>query len=378
MFFNNQSEEQKKEYEKFLKIAGCLSQLFSDSKIPYLYYRLAERVFCRAFDAEDLSRSDVSADAKKNGLGIGLKTFLMQNNRTLQKVAEFNKDKNLYDSLEPEELVKKIAELRNARIDFTESTHGMKNSIYHCVLRDSGKFKIFEEEMNRIDIDNIVSVKKKGNSISFKDGIHEYFFSLSKSTLLKRFITDSVAYEFNVDILEDPLLELNRLLSQENLLLGINDSIKETIYLPLYSERRGEYFIPKKSGLNQWNAAGRSRDLDEVYIRIPSWVHEKFPNFFPSRDVSFNLKFPDGEILSSKVCQQGSKALMTNPNKKLGKLILRDGLKLEKGKLVTYDDLRLFGMDSIRLDKISDLEFEINFSESESYENFKEEYKNDF
>lgn len=77
MFFNNQNEIQRKEYEKFLKIAGCLSQLFSDSNIPYLYYRLAERVFCRAFVAEDLSRGDVSADAKKDRLGIGLKTFLI-------------------------------------------------------------------------------------------------------------------------------------------------------------------------------------------------------------------------------------------------------------------------------------------------------------
>ena len=88
MFFDNQAPKQKEEYQDFLKIAGCLSNLFSDSNTPYLYYRIAEKVFCRAFEAEDLSRSDVSADAKKDSLGIGLKTFLQGNNKSFQKVAE--------------------------------------------------------------------------------------------------------------------------------------------------------------------------------------------------------------------------------------------------------------------------------------------------
>ncbi|MEA2012789.1 MAG: hypothetical protein U9O87_06875 [Verrucomicrobiota bacterium] len=65
MFFLHQKQTQKDNYQKFLKIVGCLLNLFSDSKSPYLYYRIAEKIFCRAFEAEDLSRSDVSADAKK-------------------------------------------------------------------------------------------------------------------------------------------------------------------------------------------------------------------------------------------------------------------------------------------------------------------------
>ena len=36
MFFNAQEKYQKDEYEKFLKIVGSLSNLFSESKIPYL------------------------------------------------------------------------------------------------------------------------------------------------------------------------------------------------------------------------------------------------------------------------------------------------------------------------------------------------------
>jgi hypothetical protein len=182
MFFNNQANSQKLKYQDFLKIAGCLSNMFSDSEIPYLYYRVAEKVFCRSFDAEDLSRSDVSTDAKKNSLGIGLKTFLKGNDKTFQKIAEFNKDRPLYAHLESKKIIEKVAELRNARIQFTENTHALENSIYHCILRDSGKFKIFEEPMEKINIANICDIKERKNSIVFNDEKNEYSFLLSKST----------------------------------------------------------------------------------------------------------------------------------------------------------------------------------------------------
>ncbi len=42
-------------------------------------------MFCKAFNAQDLSRGDVSYDAKKDLLGIGLKTFLRSNDKTIQK-----------------------------------------------------------------------------------------------------------------------------------------------------------------------------------------------------------------------------------------------------------------------------------------------------
>lgn len=350
MFFQQQTETQKKEYQDFLKIAGCLSNLFSDSEIPYLYYRVAEKVFCRAFQAEDLSRSDVSADAKKDFLGIGLKTFLAGNGKSFQKVAEFNSDRPLYVHLEDKDLVTKISELRNARIAFTENAHGIRQSIYHCVVRDSGKFKIFEEPMDKIDTDTINILKRNRNSIVFEDGKNEYSFLLSKSTLTKRFITDTIMYEFDVDILEDPLLELNQLLSQHQASLETEKKIKQTIYLPLYSRNHTVY---EKSGLNQWNAGGRDRHPNEVYIPIPAEIHKNFQGFFPDRDTPFSLTLPNGNIMKSKVCQDNSKALMSYSNKELGKWILRDILELKEGEILTYETLQIVGIDSVRIDKIS-------------------------
>lgn len=372
MFFQTQKSEFKKEYEHFLKIAGCLSNLFSESEIPYLYYRVAEKVFCRAFDAEDLSRSDVSADAKKDVLGIGLKTFLANNNRTFQKVAEFNNDRKIYENLSPEKLIRKVSELRNARIEFTENAHALENSIYHCVIREKGKFMIFEEPMDKVDIANIKNIKERKGSIAFDDGKHDYSFLVSKSTLTKRFITEPVVYEFNVDILEDPLLELRKLLEKTDLHFEKEAKIKQTIYLPLYGRNQTVF---EKSGLNQWNAGGRDRHPNEVYIPIPAEIHKNFPSFFPNQDTPFDLKLPNGKKMQSKICQDGGKALMSYSNRELGQWILRDVLKLKEGQILDYEKLQTIGIDSVRIDKISNSDFEINFSRIGSYEKFKSMFK---
>ena len=366
MFFSNQTNEQKVEYEKFLKIIGSFSKLFSSSNIPYLYYRVAENIFCKAFDAEDLSRSDIAVDAKKIKTGIALKTFLASNNKTLQKVGEFNSDRQLYENLKPDELVRKVSELRNIRIAFAKQAYGLKECIYHCVLREEGRFLIYEEPMYEIDLQKIVKVKHKDNVISFNDGKNDYSFLLSKSTLTKRFVTKPIEYDFNVKILDDPLQDLDKLLKNEKLLFDTTSQIQATVYLPLYSSKDGE--VPEKSGLNQWNAAGRQRDPSEVYIPIPSMVHKIAPSFFPNRDTPFILRLPDGKEMKSKVCQAGNKALMSQSNRELGQWILRDILHLKERELFTTKKMLELGIDSVRIDKVSDSIYQISFSEISSYE----------
>ncbi|MBA5248963.1 MAG: NgoFVII family restriction endonuclease [Gammaproteobacteria bacterium] len=371
MFFQYQSQNQKNEYQKFLKTVGSLSNLYSSSTTPYLYYRIAEKLFCNAFGADDLSRSDVSADAKKGNIGIGLKTFLAGNNKSFQKVAEFNRDRILYANLSPRKLVTKIAELRNARIQFTEKNHQITHSIYHCILREKGRFKIFESSMDEVDIASIQNIKPKKNTIIFDDGINEYSFSLPKSTLSKRFDSSNRALileEFDVDILSDPLTDLEQCFSQ-NFNFYTNKRIQQTVYLPLYGNNMKVF---TKSGLNQWNAAGRQRNANEVYIPIPKAIHDNFPNFFPNRQQPFSLKLPNGTLMRSKVCQEGGKALMSYSNRELGQWILREVLGLKEGVLLTYEGLQVLGVDSVRIDKISEVEFEINFSKIGSYERFKE------
>lgn len=70
LFYNIEDEELKAKYIEYLKLTGSLSRLFSDSLAPYLYYRAAENIFCLGFEAENLSRSDISIDAKKKILDL--------------------------------------------------------------------------------------------------------------------------------------------------------------------------------------------------------------------------------------------------------------------------------------------------------------------
>jgi len=371
MFYLNQSVENKANYEDYLKTVGSLSNLFSESNVPYLYYRLAEKVFCKAFEADDLSRSDVAIDAKKGNLGIGLKTFLLGNTKSFQKVAEFNKDRHLYDSLSSIKKVIKISELRNERIGFAERSHGLQSSIYHCVVRKEGKFVLYEEKMDYINIPKIRIIKETKSSIHFTDSQNQYSFSLSKSTLLKKFTVKDISYEFNVDIFKDPLEEIQKLVKKAKLNKPQN-LYKDTVFLPLYGKDK-EVF--ESSGLNQWNAKGRKRHINETYIPVPAIVHKLKPGFFPARDTTFNLKLTDGTLLKAKICQQGGKALMSDPNKDLGEWILRKVLALKDGELLTYKKLEKIGIGAIRIDKISSTTYEINFSGIDSYEEWLESFQ---
>ncbi|MCX8000825.1 MAG: hypothetical protein N3A69_18110, partial [Leptospiraceae bacterium] len=263
----------------------------------------------------------------------------------------------------------KLIEFRNERIAFAKRTYGIENSLYHCVTRKRNYLNIFETSLEEIDSTkvNITNVTKA--SIIFTDRNGEYLFNFSKSTLFKKFYIPSTPLaEIEIQILDDPLTYISKTFD-----IPSQREIKAQFYyviLPLYSTRltkNGEKVVPEKSGLNQWNAGGRPRDLGEVYIPIPIWIHKKFPSFFPSRDTSFNLHLPDNKILSAKVCQENGKALMTNPNNALADWLLRKVLKLKEGELVTYSKLKKVGVDSVRITKLDEQNFKIDFTKLDSY-----------
>jgi len=369
-FYKIQEKDSVEYYRQYLQLVGSISQLFSTSLKPFLHYRAAEKVFCKAFSAKDLARSDLSVDAKKDDIGIGLKTFLIGNSRTFQKVAEFNQARSLYENKPLEDKIKSISALRNERIKVTKNIFSIKQCIYHCVVRTDNLFHIFEEPLSEINIENIQDILDTKGSICFNDGENEYSFLKSKSTLTKRFITAENTFvdRIPINILDDPLEALKELIDKQ--FNTVDTTIYETIYLPLYGKNKTVY---ERSGLNQWNARGRERDINEIYIPIPSIIHRLFPDFFPNREQPFNLKLPDGRILPSKICQAGGKALMSHSNKALGQWILRDVLQLKEGEILTYKKLQEIGIDAVRIDKIGNLEYEINFSEIGSFESFLED-----
>lgn len=375
MFLDSQDTASKESYKRMLAVIGSLSRLFSEGKEPYLEYRVAENLFCKAFDAENLSRSDASADASKNGVGVGIKTFLNKRGASMQKIAEFNSEHHLFSSLPAEEKVRVLASLRNERIESTKRIFDLERIEYHCLARAEGEIIAFETPMDLVDLSSIRDVTERKNVLTFNDGLNEYSFNSAKSTLYKRFHTKNPAFRVPVDILEHPLVELARLLETEvaPLVVAPVKSEADHIFLPLYSSKGG-IEVQERSGLNQWNASGRPRNLSEVYIPIPAWIHKEFPDFFPGRDVSFTLTLPNKENMSAKVCQEGSKALMSNPNSALGEWLLRGVLNLKEGELLTYEKLETIGLDSVVLYKTGEDEYDINFTSVGTYEQFKSEY----
>ena len=334
-------------YFEMLGLMASLSKLFSENDVPYLDYRLTENLFCKYYNAINDARSCTAYDARFSSLGIGIKTFILNNNASTEKIAEFNKLRPQLENLKGEKLAYKLAEFRNERMRFADDTFNVHESLYHIVGRCSGLLRIFNLPYERINIDCIHNVKDKGSSISFEDDKNFYTFNRSKTVLMKRFVVPNTYRDISVNILSDPLTLLEKLLS-EQITPVYKPNIKgyDYVILPLYStQQKGN--VPTKSGLNQWNAGGRARNINEVYIPIPIKIHHLYPNFFPKREEPFELQLPDGKKLSAKICQQGGKALMSNPNSDLGEWLLRKILKKKEGSLVTKLDLDTFGFDSI-------------------------------
>lgn len=349
-------------YNRLLKILGSLSNLFSDSSVPYLNYRISENLFCKSFNAENLSRSDVSADASKNRLGIGIKTFVEGNGNSWQKVAEFNRLRSQY--IEITDLRKQlevIAGFRNERIDFTKRNHDLSGMSYHCVVRSDGVIKYYDAEFLSVNIERLSDIERKRNVVTFNDGLSEYSFNLSKSTLYKRFKTPENAFEIPLEIISDPFKALEQFFGEADLLFEKKEN-NPYIYLPLYSIKNGEKVVFEKSGLNIWNAGGRPRDPNEVYLPYPALIRSNYPEFFPSIDEPFEMILPNGEILSAKVCQENGKAIMSNPNKALGEWLLRNVLNLKEGEVLTYDKLEKIGVDSVLIRKEKESQYSINFA----------------
>lgn len=367
----------KDKVDKYLRILakiGMLSGLFSESDIPYLSYRVTENAFCYIFNARNVARDDSTIDAVVNNIyGISIKTFVHTN--TMQKIAEFNSlSPQLRNYSDPSDIVIFVSKARNERIDFAKTIYNVKKIVYCCIVRRKNEILLTEEELIPIRINDIKITNTSKTSVEFEDTVNKYNFYYSKSVLFKKFNIDNVIGKISVSIIKNPFDLIEKIIE-----LSIEPKLVQTkpfVILPLYSydrKNKNVKYVPEKSGLNQWNAGGRKRDYNEVYIRIPSIINRKFPDFFPNRDTTFRLKLPNGEEIKAKVCQDNNKGLMSNPNSVLGKWILREVLNLKPGELVTIEKLNMIGIDSVIVTKEDDLLYSIDFRETGAYEKFIEQ-----
>jgi hypothetical protein len=375
-------------YQKILKNVGSLSSLFTDAASPYLSSKFVEKLYAYAAEGVDLSSRDMSFDVRLNsGVGVGVKTFVatsLSASRS-EKIAEFSAVAAIgeFEGLSPLNLAIKVSVLRNSRVSSDANIYeiDLSKSIYHCLVRTPTGCFIHEESYSLIDTKNlqIVPPTNSGRSrhIKFTDGESTYIFNISKNTLYKKFILNS---GLNGELMEISVVEdiFEKMLNEHAILATVSSSEKsveveehlakvqmsdlyqDSIVLPLYSTR--DRTVPKKSGINQWNASGRDRKFGEAYIPIPAEVRRKHKGFLPSRDVPFQLRMPNGEILEARVCQDDGKALMSSPNSALCewlfKLIDQSQWKSRQRMIshqpYTYEDLVNIGQDSVLIAKVPD------------------------
>jgi hypothetical protein len=393
-------------YLEKLAIVAQLSPLFSDSPTPYIQSRFAERIFCLESGAEDLARKDVSFDAKTStSQGIGIKTYVASSRNTakVEKIAEFTSyaTQGRFGDLGGEALAREVSALRNLRVrsDCSEIGIELGSSFYHCVVRTPGEIFFIEQEYGRISIEDIRPTDRfgkpdanfsKSGHVYFEDGCHGYMFNVAKNVLYRRFdpnsgfVSHSIKLEQAFDLAT--LLQEIQKLNPEKEIDSALQLDPEFVILPLYSPATKS--VAEASGINQWNAGGRARKFSEAYIPVPSQVHKIKPGFFPARDVSFTLRLPNGGVVQASICQDGDKALMSNPNTELCKWLFAtiDGSFSEAERRMattnrpyTYSDLFTIGKDSVRVMKVSGLawDYEMEFALIGSYENFIEEFSQD-
>lgn len=404
-----------KKYETYLKAVGSLSGLFSDNPKPLINYRTAEKLFNLQSGAEDVGRQDSSFDARIFGpestsIGIGVKTFTAKtrNDSSTEKIAEFSKPAfvQLLSKMKGRKLAQTVSDLRNKRVtsDALQLGIDLNKSYYHCVVRIPGAVVLHEEPYALVDTEKLYPTDSRGKRVSswpthldghiyFGDGKNLYTFHRGKNVLHKRFDLSKsfTSPPIKIKILGDAFSRIVKAFGAT----GIPDLAGDTgglialpdvdaginrVVLPLYSP--GKMVVQVSSGINNWNAGGRARKFGEAYISIPSIVHKLRPGFFPPRDTKFVMALPNGKKISAKVCQAGSKALMSDPNSSLCVWLfeLIDGSELAaekrfvKKKPYTYQDLVRIGKDAVSVTQSNSpgIDFELELVEIGAFEDFLE------
>lgn len=440
LVWNSFSKEKQDEYIRFLKIFGALSGLFKDNleganaRKPFLYYRNHEQLYARIFDVEDLTRKDSAFDAlaivdgKK--MGIGLKTWIHSKDLSYQKVAEFNKvaPSQIYPLINegsPNEVMKKVSELRNERILMDKRLHGtaLGDDRYHYITRSNNAMNICETNYDLVQLDTLKLIESNGKTFHFTDGVRRYRFYSSKSVLLESFDASEKNIITTVPIKQfDNPFELIQTIELPYENFEVNS--KSDIILPLYSylgsKKRGDKRIdvPRGGGINKWHREKESNRPWDVEIRIPKWVHQKFSGWFFGHDfiktedrvseqqeqyksehvtamrirnedsvnyVPFILQMPDGRQIDASVNGANGKNLQSKSSKDLGYWLLHTVIGVPRSvmddpnseSVVTLQKLQELDIDSIRLKMIDEKNriIGIDVAEYGAFELFSE--KND-
>ena len=234
--WNDLPKAQKKAYKRLILAFASLTEMFAQKSTdevigiaPIINSKFQETAFQRAFDAyaEDIGNTSYDASVERDGEKylVGIKTFGIASGD--QKVAQFKAkhdewskiieeiksnaskvdDKETINSLNKDlymTLARKIAEIRNARIDSSRANiKGFKvgiddehvHSVYHVLMpsskNENPQIFVGETSYDKIDIDklSIIGCTGKNNPTNFffTDGKHVYKYTSADSQLHMNF-----------------------------------------------------------------------------------------------------------------------------------------------------------------------------------------------
>ncbi len=155
--------EQSGNYLKLLSAVSKLSGLFSESATPFINYRVAENIFCKSFNATNLSRSDTAFDANYNSIGVGLKTFIVNSTTSSEKVAEFNSLSRELSKYKGKELATKVCQ-ENRKALMTNPNTALSNWLLGNILQlEEGELATMEK-LDNLGFDSVMVIKdSEGN-----------------------------------------------------------------------------------------------------------------------------------------------------------------------------------------------------------------------
>lgn len=132
---------------------------------------------------------------------------------------------------------------------------------------------------------------------------------------------------------------------------------KDYVVIPLL-DRSGQ--VPARSGLNWGQREGR--DSNQAYLSVSQSIHQERPDFFPNLAEPFIMITDDGANLVCVMAQQNRKAIHTRGNNSIMGSYFRRRLGLNDGAFVTVEDLQKYGRNNVRIYKIDEETYYMDFS----------------
>jgi hypothetical protein len=131
---------------------------------------------------------------------------------------------------------------------------------------------------------------------------------------------------------------------------------EDSIVLTLLTQ--GQDKMPEKSGLN-WGQRP-NREHNQAYIALPSNIYNS--DFFPEPGHKFNLITDDGFVFSCVRAQANGKAIETPENNSILGRYFRQRIGVPLGNYVSIDDMLRYGRTNIKVTKISNSSYFMDFS----------------